>query len=158
MKKIFAISLMVFMFCVCASAQTNVFDKGSNILKAGVGFGRYTNMTMPPIHISYETKVYQIADKMTIGVGGYAGMLGYASIFDWGVGANALLHFSVNPSFDFYTGPDLNYGGTSFGFGNSGGFGLSWILGAQFFFTDNIGLYLQEGGFSVASIGVAYRF
>ena len=158
MKRVISLAILCMFFSLSSFAQNDVFSKGSSQIKAGVGFGTY--FTFPPVHISYETPVYSFSDKLNLGVGGFAGIEGWNNLIYWGVGADALIHYSFNSSFDVYSGPALRYLGvtatnTSY---NHGGFNLSWIIGFQYYFSDSFGAFLQEGGFSTASIGIAYRF
>ena len=158
MKKLVTIAIVCIAFSLSAFAQNNTVSAGTSQFKAGIGFGSIH--TFPPIHISYEVPVYSISEKSYIGAGGFVGIEGYYSLLYWGVGANALFHYYFTPSFDVYSGPAIRYAGvtsTETDFHYSG-LHMSWIVGMQYYFNDHFGLFLQEGGYSTASIGVAYRF
>lgn len=176
MKKTIFILSIVFM-AACAYAQP--FQKGTNMLNAGIGFG--TNLgglgnARPAISASFEHGQWEMGGPGVISLGGYVGNTGYTYkgsgyTQKWNytvVGARSAYHYNgfKNASdLDVYGGLMLSYNIASYkadgydGPNNyGGGLGISAYLGGRWFFSDNIGVYAELGfGVSTLNAGIAFK-
>jgi hypothetical protein len=154
-------------------------------INAGIGYGFSAySMGVPPISVSADFKL-PIALPITIGgtaafntwtyttgAGDYKVDVTYTNI---GFGVRAAYHFNFVRNLDAYSGITLGYviqsSNTQYGgaWGDSGSItlypGVSFFLwggyiGARYFFTSNIGAYLELGysGLQVASVGLSVKF
>jgi hypothetical protein len=143
------------------------------LVNAGIGFGPtggYENGVIP-LSVSADFKL-PIALPITVG-----GIFTYSqwkySVFSndlkWnniGFGLRGMYHFNFLKNLDTYTGITLGYVVQTFdGKDNLGYDGVSFFLfgyevGARYFFTKNIGAYVEVGysGLQFASLGLALKF
>lgn len=174
-KTIFILSLVLLTSMV--SAQT--FQKGTNILNAGIGFG--TNLgglgnARPAISASFEHGQWEIGGPGVISLGGYIGNTGYSYESSgykqkWNytiVGARSAYHyngFKNAPNLDVYGGLMLSYNIMSYKADNydgpnsyGSGLGFSAYLGGRWFFSDKLGVYAELGhGISTLNAGIALK-
>lgn len=177
MKK--AIFTLVFAFIAVAS-QAQVFQKGTNMVNVGVGFG--TNLgglgtARPAVSASFEKGLWEVGGPGVISLGGYVGNTGYSYKTagykqTWNytiVGARSAYHyngFTEAPNLDVYGGVMLSYDILSYSDGgltggNNYGSGLSFTgyLGGRYMFSDAIGAFAELGfGVSTLNLGVAFKF
>lgn len=174
MKKIFSILLLSSLGIASVSAQT--FSKGDNVASASVGVGGSYGV---PVSLSYERGVYDINNKMAIGVGGLLGFGFDSEKFDGGkatsnhilLGARGAWHYTGFSSWDLYAGLTLGYNivSSSVKYDNplySGEFdasssGLLWGMhvGARYYFNEKFGVMGELGyGVGVLNLGVSYKF
>ncbi len=176
MKKTILILNLVLLTSI-ASAQS--FQKGTNILNAGIGFG--TNLgglgnARPAISASFDHGQWEIGGPGVISLGAYVGNTGYTFkssgyVQKWNytiVGARSAYHyngFTKAPKLDVYGGVMLSYnimnykadnydGPNSYG----GGLGFSAYVGGRWFFANNIGVYAELGhGISTLNAGITVK-
>ena len=169
------------------TAQAQEFQKNSDVLNFGIGFGSALygsgfNMTLPPISVSYEKGIVDglIDGNGSIGVGGYAGIAGskysyhgfyhdYTTRYTYFVlGARGAFHYHFLNNLDAYAGLMLGFnvvsstvsGNTPVNYSASdGGFTGSFFVGGRYYFNPQWAAMLEFGyGVSFVNIGVAYRF
>lgn len=165
------------LFANLASAQT--FQKGSNILNAGIGLG--SNLgglgnSRPTISVSFEHGKWDVGGPGVISIGGYIGNTGYSYksagyTQKWNytiIGARSAYHyngFNNVPKLDVYGGLMLsynlvNYSADNYNGGNSYGSGLGFhaFVGGRWFFSEKIGSFAELGhGISTLNVGVAIK-
>ncbi len=151
-------------------------------LAGGFSGGSYKTTATGPVALTYE---YGAAEKISVGIAlGYSQVKGTykdpsepsynyeESLTNISALARANYHFGQSDKFDPYVGVGLGYynfkykykdadGGTSGGsFAVPTAFGFSGQLGAKYYFSSNIGAYLEVGyvGGSIAQIGLTARF
>ena len=161
-------------------AESNIF------INAGVGYGFSAySMGIPPIAVSAD---FKLPVKPPITIGGIAAFSTWKhSTNNWslpnsdidvtytniGFGVRGAYHFNFLKNLDTYAGLTLGYViqktdvtyGSAYGSQPAYDDGASFILiggnvGARYFFTKNIGAYLELGysGLQVASIGLSVKF
>jgi hypothetical protein len=163
-------------------------DASKIFINAGIGYGFSSySMGIPPISVSAD---FKLPIKLPITVGGVAALStwkrsiasvpGFAdsdisiTYRNIGFGARGAYHFNFVKNLDTYAGltlgyviqsADVKYGSyydsvpkTSYD-GNSF-FLYGFNIGARYFFTKNIGAYLELGysGLQIASIGLSVKF
>ena len=186
-KLIIGCSLFCFI-AVQASAQTQTFAKGDNVIGIGVGIGGnlYTGYgwasgfkRTPPITVSYENCILGSLwdDRSSLGIGG---MLGYASAkyghATWGwkstdiiIGVRGSLHYALVDKLDTYVAAFMGYDfrtwkwndGSYSGSYNAGasGFTSFWNVGARYYFTDQVAVFSELGyGFAILNFGLSLKF
>ncbi|HRE52896.1 MAG TPA: hypothetical protein PK339_15855 [Flavitalea sp.] len=176
-KVVFILALAV----TAMGAKAQVFEKGTNMVNVGVGFGTALGglgTARPAISASYEHGLWDIGGPGVISLGGYIGNTGYkyngvGYRQKWNytiVGARAAYHyngFSNAENFDLYGGLMLSYNIVSYsdnagsGLNNAygSGLGLTGFIGGRYLFTDNIGAFAELGyGVSVLNVGVSFKF
>jgi hypothetical protein len=150
---------------------------GSTILaNIGIGFGlspySLLKMSVPPLSASVEYAGLPIP----LSVGGYFGFARYKwdffgltsdeSMTILSFGARAAWHFNFLQNLDAYGGVALGYQVNVYsvdmgpwGYG-SGAFDFGFFVGARYFFTDIIGVYLEAGysPLSLISAGLSLKF
>jgi len=149
-------------------------DGSTLLINAGVGFGSYSgyNISLPPISASVEYAKLPI--PVPISVGAYFGIAGYKYDFlDYkytlmGFGARGAYHFNFLQDLDVYAGVTLGWeiirlkydGGAGVISSNTGEFLWGPFVGARYFFTNNIGVYLEAGysAISFVSAGLSLKF
>ena len=140
------------------------------LVNIGIGYGFLPyNMAFPPVSVSVE----YMLDFIPLSVGGYVGYTAYKeTVAGWGtydgtmlgIGAKASWHFNFFENFDPYVSLTAGWliWNEKLGTVNSGlsTFFYSGNIGARYFFTNNIGAYIELGysAISVASIGLALKF
>jgi hypothetical protein len=159
-------------------------DSGKVFINAGIGYGFSAySMGLPPISVSADFKL-PIKLPVTIGptaalstwgdeagAGDYKIDIAYTNI---GFGVRGAYHFNFVKNLDTYAGLTLGYvvqtatvkyGKAYDNIPKPDHAGVSFFLfgvniGARYFFTNNIGAYLELGysGLQVASVGLAVKF
>jgi hypothetical protein len=156
------------------------------LINAGIGYGFSSyGMGIPPISVSADFKL-PIKAPITLGAtgaistwtystggGNYAIDVTYTNI---GFGARGAYHFGFAKNLDTYIGATLGYviqsadvkygsyydtpGVTKTAYDGVSFFLFGANIGARYFFTKNIGAYLELGwsGLQVASVGLAVKF
>jgi len=109
MKKLFLLSLIV-VLGLSLKAQEPIFLKGDKVANLGVGLEAWRL----PLSLSYEVGIMDgIAEKGSIGVGGYVGgSLNWYSSYDPFsilVGARGAFHYPFIEKLDTYIGLSLGY-------------------------------------------------
>jgi len=179
--------LLMIAFGLALAARAQVFQKGTNIVSAGVGLGSsilsYSGASQTPaISLQYERGVWDIGGPGVISLGGYAGFKGYSfSGPDYSqkwhytvLGVRSAYHYNgLNvDNLDLFGGIMLSYDILSYSYSDnsgtyhvsgSGGYGsaaaFSIYVGARYFFSEHIGV-LAELGYGVAYLnaGIAAKF
>lgn len=146
MKKLGLLLAFVCMFGMVANAQ-NDFQKGNCIINAGLGIGYGI-----PVSASAE---WAVATNMINGNNGAIGVGPFLSFnlptgsrymgFDLGVKGS--FHYQWVDKLDTYAGLALAFHGYNDYYNNFySGVGISALVGARYYFWDNIGLYSELGG------------
>ncbi len=183
MKKLF---LLMSMAGLVFAAHAQEFQKGTNIISAGVGLGSsilsYSGASQSPaLSVQYERGVWDIGGPGVISLGGYAGYKGYSfSGTDYSekwhytvLGVRSAYHYNgLNvKKLDLYGGVMLSYNILSYSYSDNSGYnlsgtgtygstvGFSLYVGARYFFTDHLAV-LAELGYGVAylNVGIAAKF
>lgn len=182
MKKIFTPSLLSLLFLFAASgAEGQVYQKGINIMSAGINLGSSLVMgattRTPMFNLQYERGLIDLNGSGFISVGGY----GAYNVYFFGpdkfsytvIGLRGAYHLSsaVSGNTDFYGGIMGSYdlrGTPSQGFrkrymGLSGSdlyrskFDFMPFIGARFFINDNIAIFTEFSyGSAFVSFGLAW--
>ncbi len=180
------ISIAVLLTGLPDSASAQAFKEGDNILSLGLGFGSslggYSySSTTPAISLQFEHGQWDVGGPGTISLGGYIGFKSYkySNVYyseKWNytvIGIRSAYHYSgfKNDFLDVYGGLMLSYNIVSYSFdsdnyfyNNYGGsytnaLGFSLYIGGRYFFTNNIGAFLELGyGISYATLGGSYKF
>jgi hypothetical protein len=165
-------------------------DSSNILINAGIGVGLLTSgydIGIPPISASVDFKV-PIAAPVTVGPlvafasqtysfsqNIYGAAYGYKFTYtNFAIGVRGMYHFNFLKNLDAYAGLVLGYvisSGKAEYTGEWGALGktepsnLSYFLwgvdvGARYFFTNNIGAYLELGysGLQVVSLGLSLKF
>jgi len=148
---------------------------GSAILaNVGIGFGlspAWFKTSLPPITASVEYAGLPIP----LSVGGYFGFARYKFDLFWSdddalvltriaFGARAAWHFNFISNLDTYAGLAIgwmvNTYSEDYSLGSSGDFLYGFYAGGRYFFTNNIGVYLEAGysGLTLVSAGLSLKF
>lgn len=163
----------IFLLFVQSVATAQKFEKGTNVINAGIGFGgqygSYTTSSQSPVYsINYERGVWDVPGPGVVSLGAYLGHKTYKYTNDnkWSytiVGIRGAYHYNGLDvkNLDVYAGVMaayniLSYSGTG-SYGNE--FGFTGFLGGRWFFTDNIAVFVEAGyGVSNLSAGVSFKF
>ena len=174
-SKVLVVILTLFGFCWAASAQREAFNKGDNVINAGIGLGSYINhagfsMAIPPITASFEYGILDLFNrKGAIGVGGYLGYVLYRdkrsdyNIGDFVIGPRGLFHYQFVDKLDTYAGLMLGYDIVSFSQrmpdATGSRFYSTFFIGARYYFTRNVAVF-GELGYNIAplELGLSYKF
>jgi len=185
-KKMKKLLLLVTISALVFTARAQEFQKGTNIISAGVGLGSsilsYSGTSQTPaLSLQYERGVWDIGGPGVISLGGYVGYKGYSySATDYSekwhytvLGVRSAYHYNgLNvDKLDLYGGVMLSYNILSYSYSDNLGYnvsgngsygstvGLSLYVGARYFFTDNLAV-LAELGYGVAylNVGIAAKF
>ena len=174
MRKTMAMAAFGALLMAGTAAQSEVLTAGDNLVggTVGLGFGGWNNSLT--FGASYERGVVdEIFPEFNLGVGAIGSYTNFSTSFDYTVswtfiGAQAVLHYD--------TGADsfLPYGGITLGFNTvnysdddismsyGGGLTTGGLIGGRYYFADNMAANVRltsgTGGYSVASVGVDYRF
>jgi hypothetical protein len=161
-------------------------DAGRVFINAGVGLG-YSSYTMgvPPISVSADFKLpiwlpITVGAMAAVSTWGYSTSLGVphseidVTYVNIGFGARGMYHFNFLRNLDTYTGLTLGYViqtadvkyGSAYGsikpaaYKGAPFFLFGVNLGARYFFTKNIGAYLELGwsGLQIIGAGVSVKF
>lgn len=175
--------------CLVAAASTlqaQVFQKGTNVLSAGIGLGSslgsfsYGSQT-PAVSLQYERGIWDIGGPGVISLGGYLGSKsfkysgsGYTE--KWGytlIGIRSAYHYNGldMDNIDVYGGAMLSFnslhyrykdnnGNNVAGGGNYGSAaGITLYVGGRYFFTPNLAAFAELGyGVSYLTLGLAFKF
>jgi len=184
MKKLTLSILGAILFIAGISAQESTFVKGDKVLNVGIGLGNalyvgsYYHMQVPPLSASLEIGVKDgIAEKGSIGVGGYLGYSSYKWDYSgWGykysnfiIGARGAFHYPLVNKLDTYVGLLIGVNivsskefGTPIGYNyNASSTGLAWsgFLGGRYYFTPKFAVMAELGyGITYLNLGVALKF
>lgn len=178
MKKLFLFVVAAMLFATSVNAQS--FANKDNVLGLTVGIGGGYGI---PVSLQYERGVYNINNKMSIGVGGLVGYGGksssVASLGKWRysnflLGARGAWHYTGVKKLDLYAGLMLGYDVASAKFTwqdeslknnypepttSAGGFLWSAYVGARYYFTKNFGINAELGyGMAYLNLGIVYKF
>jgi len=138
-------------------------------INAGIGFGPTGgyNMGIPPISLSVD---YKLPIDLPITVGGFAtfGTWRYSYLntnvtyTNIGIGARGMYHFNFLDNLDLYAGLNLGYviqTSNQTQYSGSSFFLWGFNTGARYFFTENLGAYLELGysGLNYISTGVTFK-
>lgn len=190
MKKIFLLSLFVAACSLQLAAQEPTFVKGDKVVNLGIGLGSiyYSGLgyktVIPPVSASFEMGILDgIAEKGSIGVGGYLGISSHKweSVYTYLgdtygykftniiIGARGVFHYPFVEKLDTYTGLmlgyDINidkeygnyYPGSDYVSGHSG-LTYQWYVGGRYYFTESLAGMLELGyGISYLNLGVAFK-
>ena len=167
---------------IAIAAQAQQFQKGTTIANAGIGLGTALGglgKARPAISLSVDHGMWDIGGPGVISLGGYIGNtgykytdLGYTARWNYTiVGVRSAYHyngFTHIPELDIYGGVMLGYniakyssdsGDDSLGNSYGSGLGLSGFVGGRWFFTEQLGVYVELGyGVSALNVGVTYNF
>jgi hypothetical protein len=178
MKKIIAITSILFLGYTSFGQSTALFENGTNVINAGVGLGGLywagTGTSGVPIsfYASYDRGVTQ---KLGIGYIGAGGEFGYTSAKYAGgftatgvlIRARASYHFSlggdIGEKLDPYAGVSLGYVITSYSSGYGGGkanaLAAGGFAGAHYYFTQNFGAFAEfSSSFTLFNTGLTFKF
>lgn len=179
MRKV--IFTLVFAF-FAVSSQAQVFQKGTNMVNVGIGFGTTlggSGNARPAISASFEHGQWEVGGPGVISWGGYVGNTGFSYgsggyKMKWNytiVGARAAYHyngFEDAPNLDVYGGAMLSYNILSFSDSsgilsgaNSYGsnLGFTGFLGGRYMFSDKLGAFAELGyGISTVNVGLTIKF
>jgi len=162
-----------FMNASPAVQDSNIF------IDAGIGWGILEySIKIPPISAAITYKPNGL--PIPLSIGGYFAFTSYeedVGVYNWsgtmlGFGARANWHFHLLDALDTYLGISLGWlvwnqestwdllGITYTTKYDNSTFLYGFVLGGRYFFTDNIGAYIELGysAVSVASIGLALKF
>lgn len=176
MKKVILILTIVF---TASFAYAQSFQKGTNVLNAGIGFGSNLGglgTGRPAISASFEHGQWEMSGPGVISIGGYIGNTGYTYksagyTQKWNytvVGARSAYHyngFKNAEDLDVYGGLMLSYNIMNYKADNysgpnnyGGGIGISAYVGGRWFFSENLGVYAELGyGISTLNAGISYK-
>lgn len=161
------------------SVSAQDFNKGTNVINAGFGFGgaydfgRFGSSLSLGLNASYERGIWEVGGPGVISLGGYLGTTAYKVDFGLGddtvrytsIGVRGAYHFNFIEveNLDVYAGPMVTVDIVSFDNDNltglDGGVSGSVFAGARWYFTDNFGVFAEAGyGVSFLSLGAAFRF
>ncbi|MEO6683756.1 MAG: hypothetical protein ABIN48_13120 [Ginsengibacter sp.] len=171
MKKAIFLVVAIVAIHTFSFAQNGAFNEGDKLLNIGIGVNSYYRGGNP-IGASYEVGITD-----AISVGGNVDFLSYNAgngrFSAFYLGARANYHFNEilnidDNNVDIYGGLTLGYRNFSWGdgshrngFGNSysSGIYLGALVGGKYFFSENVGAFLELGaiGSTNARIGVAFK-
>jgi hypothetical protein len=150
-------------------------DESKVLINAGVGVGLgYGSTGIPPISAAVDFKL-PVTVPITLGAIGTFGTWGYDllgvsySLTTIGIGGRGNYHFNFVKNLDVYAGLTLGYVIMSYKFetgslgnlgGNAGSFWYGGQIGARYFFTKNIGAYVELGynALQIAGGGLTFKF
>jgi len=183
MKKLTTGLLLVFI-ALSSVCSAQAFEKGSNVVSAGIGFGssilNYTGSSQSPgISFSYENGTFEAGDDGVISLGGYLGFKSYKYHYTEGeysttdkwnytmIGLRSAYHYTAigNEKIDVYGGLMLSYNILKYKYednysGNSGDYTSEGDYGSSFGFTAFVGgrYYFTDHLAAMAELGygVAY--
>ncbi|MDT8432945.1 MAG: hypothetical protein RQ746_15605 [Bacteroidales bacterium] len=188
MKNFITFPLLVLLLSASLNAQDNMFTLKDNVVNLGVGIGSiygsgiYSNTTIPPVSISFETAIKdEVLEKGVIGVGAYLGYTSYRwkntySNIEYGwkysnivVGARGSFHYPLLDKLDTYLGVMLGYNivsSSSFGTNvgtydytpDAGSIAFSGYVGSRYYFSDSFFGFLELGyGISYLNLGIGLK-
>lgn len=161
MKKILFVAIVALLAVSAANAQE--FNKGNLAVNAGIGFD---NPVILGGSVEYGLfgNLFGIR-KLTLGAGVEAG---YYSDKKFGIKASVVnigvrvpLHYSPVAKLDLYTAPALAHYEAKVGSKSGSGTEFGWtIIGARYYFSENIGIFGEVGSNNALGLaaGVAFKF
>lgn len=184
-KQILFVTVLIFISYATLHAQdktkeSNVYSIGTNVASVGVGLGSsiagysYGSQS-PAISLQYERGLWEVGPGV-ISLGGYLGFKTYkysgsGYSYKWSytiIGVRGAYHLTqINvKNLDLYGGVMLAYnnlhftdnqGNSTVSYGSTTGFSI--FLGGRYYFTQNIGAFLELGyGVAYANLGLALKF
>ena len=174
MKKTVLLLVTMFALATNSNAQDGGFSNGDKLLNIGVGVNSYYDNGIP-LGVSYEKGIsdaFSLSSKYDIGFGNYD--LKFTSLY---IGARGSYHLNeifgiYNSRIDTYVGGTLGYRSFSWtdsdndsdfadllGKNYGSGIYLGGLVGAKYYFTDQIGAFIELGatGSSNARVGIAFK-
>ena len=175
-----SILLVTLLLAAIVSVKAQVYEKGTNVVSAGVGLGSsivssYGSQT-PGISLQYERGVAE-AGPGVISVGGYLGFKSYK--YNYGSGYSYKLKYTIVgvrgsyhltqlnvENLDLYGGLMLSYnivsvsdntGSSGSSYGSAAGF--SAFVGGRYYFAKTLAVFAELGyGVSYLNLGLALKF
>lgn len=176
------LALAAITFCTAQSISAQEFNKGTNVINAGIGIGGNfyygglgTSSQSLGLNVSYERGIWETGDFGIVSLGGYLGYKSYTSNRAFGgatykynytiIGVRGAFHYTGLDveNLDVYGGAMLSYNIASIDSGYAGGLdsrpSATVFVGGRWYFTENLGVFAELGyGVSILSIGAAIRF
>ena len=161
------------------SISAQEFNKGTNVINAGIGFGGAFNTggfgsnVALGLNASYERGIWEVGGPGVISLGGYLGTAARRLDFVGGddtvrytsIGARGAYHFNfiAVQKLDVYAGAMLSFDIVSFNNDNFNALNsrpsASIFAGARWYFADNFAAFAEVGyGVSFLTLGAAFRF
>ena len=169
--------LLVLCLLTAIYAHGQEFNKGTNVINTGIGFGgQYgsfdTTTESPVFSASYERGIWEVPGPGVVSLGGYLGYKTYSYDYNFDedkwtyvvIGVRGAYHYNglEVENLDVYGGVMLSYNIVSYS-GSTGSYNSrpdgTFFLGGRWFFTNNFAVY-AEGGYGVAflTLGASFRF
>ncbi len=175
MKK-FIVTLSVLLAFVIntnvAQAQAS-FEQGTNMITAGIGFGKFKNQTVPPLSVAYERSIVSgLFDYGSIGIGGQFDVQGFDHTegrgFHTFVGARVSWHYEWLDNLDTYVSaaaglqvernPELTSDKKSYEMKTTSSFMPAFTLGARYLFTRHFGVFSElSNNISYFKVGLTFN-
>jgi hypothetical protein len=176
----FSAALLLFVFA-SQNSSAQAFENGDNVLSVGLGVGSgyhgINYSSSPAISIQYEHGNWDVGGPGVISLGGFLGYKGFRHeefgyVEKWNytvIGLRSAYHYNGIDAkeLDVYGGLMLSYDilsysnnfPASYNYGGyTSGLGISVYIGGRYYFTDNVGAFLELGyGISYATLGVAFK-
>lgn len=176
MKKLLLLLTLAFFSTSFLAAQE--FNKGTNVINAGIGFGGYYNLyrapsASPSFSASYERGIWEVGGPGVVSLGGYLGFKTYKYDNDdrWNytiIGVRGAYHYNglEVDNLDVYGGVMASYNILSYDDNTYGGFGDygsrpsgTVFVGGRWYFTENFGVFAEVGyGVAYLTTGASFRF
>ncbi len=176
MKKTFI--FYVFAILATSSAIAQEFNKGTNVINAGIGFGG--NFTIyaspaqsPSFSASFERGIWEVPGPGVVSLGAYAGFKTYK--YDnndkWSytiIGVRGAYHYNglEVDNLDVYGGVIASYNILSYDDNVYNGYGsygsrpsATAFVGGRWYFAENFGVFAEAGyGVAYLTVGISFRF
>ncbi len=192
MKRKFLVIMAVLFLCLNNMKAQDVFSKGTIAVNTNIGLSSYSygygllnsSIGLPPISASLDVGVVDglIADRASVGIGGYAGFSTYSyKYYDYYkenmtrmcFGVRGTFHFQLTEKLDTYAGvmlglytysykynynPEYSYYNDYNVRNNYSDFAFSSFIGARWYMSDNFGFNAELGwGFTYISAGLTFK-
>lgn len=174
MKKSIIYTAMAVFIISFANAQE--FNKGTNVINAGVGLGGNFNIyaspsQSPSFSASFERGIWEVPGPGVVSLGAYVGYktYKYSNADRWNytiVGVRGAYHYNgLNvENLDVYGGVMLSYNILSYdssynAFGSYGSnLGATAFIGGRWYFAQNFGVFAEVGyGVAYLTLGVSFK-
>ena len=188
-RKLLLIVTVLFVTLSNLKAQ-DVFNKGTIAVNASIGLSNYNygygsyGIGLPPISAAVDVGIVDglIADRASVGVGGYAGLSSYSyKYYDYYkenmtrmcFGVRGTFHFQLTDNLDTYAGVMLGLYTYSYKYSynpaydyysgyntrnNSSDLAFSSFIGARWYMSKNFGFNAELGyGFTYISAGITFK-
>jgi len=174
------LTTIALVFLTSQTAKAQDFEKGTNVINAGFGFGGaydfggFGSTFALGLNASYERGIWEVGGPGVISLGGYLGTAAYDLDYGFGnddtvrytsIGVRGAYHFNFIEveNLDVYAGAMISVDIVSYDNDNfddlDGGPSGSVYAGARWYFTDTFGVFAEAGyGVSYLSLGAAFRF